>query len=171
MKNAFTIIELIFVIAIIGLLAAIAVPRFLSTKVSASKANFKSTIAAAQTAIDNLHGEWLTNDDFNWTVGADGQNHGNDWNNTTGYPKKLDSGKDTESIFSYILRKPLNSCSRKYNKDSSKYTDCFEEVDKNLYNYYFSPEDYVEVNYSESDGLFHCIDKGLGKKACEDSLR
>ena len=41
MKRAFTIIELIFVIAIIGLLAAIALPRFISTE---SNAKFKPAL-------------------------------------------------------------------------------------------------------------------------------
>jgi len=172
MKKSFTLIELIFVITIIGLLAAVAVPRFLSTEVSASKANFKSSIASAQTAIDNLHGEWVANDDFEWNPGADGQNHTNDWNNTTGYPKKIDDGQDTNDTFSYILRKPLNSCNVKY-KDSTKYTDCFEEYDNNAYKYYFSPKDYVEVNYSQADGLFKCVGGGGGLdiNACKNILR
>jgi len=170
MKKSFTLIELIFVITIIGLLAAVAVPRFLTTKVSASKANFKSSIASAQTAIDNLHGEWVANDNFEWNPGADGKDHSSDWNDTTGYPKKIDDGQNTDDIFSYILRKPINSCNAKYN-DSAKYTDCFEEVDDNVYKYYFSPTDYVEVNYSQSDGLFKCMDKGLGQKACKDIIR
>jgi len=170
MKKSFTLIELIFVIVIIGLLAAVAVPRFLTTKVSASKANFKSTIASVQTAIDNLHGEWVANDDFVWNPAADGNDHSQDWNDTTGYPKKLDYGSGTDSIFSYVLRKPLNSCNRKYG-DSSKYTDCFEESQENVYHYYFSPKDYVEINYSEADGLFHCSDGTLNKKACEDIIR
>ncbi len=169
--KAFTLIELIFVIVIIGLLAAVAVPRFLLTEVSASKANLKSTVASVQTAIDNLHGEWVSNDDFVWNPAADGQDHSGDWNDTTGYPKKLDSGKDTNWTFSYVLREPVVSCNEKFNKDSTKYTNCFYESDDNVYKYYFSPKDYVEFNYSEADGLFRCMDKGLGEKACKDILR
>jgi len=45
MKKAFTLIELIFVIAIIGLLAAIAVPRFLST---VQNAKFKPALAVTR---------------------------------------------------------------------------------------------------------------------------
>ena len=45
MKKAFTLIELIFVIVIIGLLAAVAVPRFLST---VQNAKFKPALAVTR---------------------------------------------------------------------------------------------------------------------------
>jgi len=41
-KRSFTLIELIFVIVIIGLLAAVAVPKFLTTKKNAETANLPS---------------------------------------------------------------------------------------------------------------------------------
>jgi len=53
MKRAFTLIELIFVIVIIGLLAAIAVPKFLNLKQNAQASSVvKTTIDAAQQAVE-----------------------------------------------------------------------------------------------------------------------
>lgn len=51
MRNAFTLIELIFVIVIIGLLSAVAVPKFVSLKQHAQANNvIKTTVDAASQA-------------------------------------------------------------------------------------------------------------------------
>jgi len=53
MKRAFTLIELIFVIVIIGLLAAVAVPKFLNLKQHATANNvIKTTVDGAQQAVE-----------------------------------------------------------------------------------------------------------------------
>ena len=53
MKRAFTLIELIFVIVIIGLLSAVAVPKFLNLKQHAEASNVvKTTVDAAQQAVE-----------------------------------------------------------------------------------------------------------------------
>jgi len=53
MKKAFTLIELIFVIVIIGLLAAVAVPKFLNLKQHAQASSVvKTTVDAAQQAVE-----------------------------------------------------------------------------------------------------------------------
>lgn len=53
MKKAFTLIELIFVIVIIGLLAAVAVPKFLNLKQNAEAANLiKATVDTASATVN-----------------------------------------------------------------------------------------------------------------------
>jgi len=51
MKNAFTVIELIFVIVIIGILSAIAIPKFSKTSELAYESRAESTVAALRSAI------------------------------------------------------------------------------------------------------------------------
>ena len=51
MKKAFTMVELIFVIVIIGILSAIAIPKFAATRDDAIISKARSTVAALRSAI------------------------------------------------------------------------------------------------------------------------
>ncbi len=53
MKKAFTMIELVFVIVVIGILASIAIPRFAATRDDADISSAKATIAAVRCALAN----------------------------------------------------------------------------------------------------------------------
>lgn len=53
MKKAFTLLELIFAILILGIIASYAVPKFLHTKDSALSGTIKRDIISAQTAIQS----------------------------------------------------------------------------------------------------------------------
>jgi general secretion pathway protein G len=163
MKKAFTLIELIFVIVILGLLASVALPKFKNLTKHAKDSSIKSVITSVQSSIDNVHSQWVINDDFVW-VGADGKDHSADFNKTTGYPEKLDDGKGASKLFSYVLKVAINSCGNKSN-------GCFEEYDNNKYEYNYTASKALRFEYNESNGLIECDDGvGVTKEECENLL-
>jgi len=101
MRRAFTLIEIIMVLVIIGILAAVAVPRFSRLSSNAKVASELATASTIQSAINDVHSEWVTSEDgFTW--GND--KNQNDINNTTGYPKKLGDCNSSSSSFNWILK-------------------------------------------------------------------
>jgi prepilin-type N-terminal cleavage/methylation domain-containing protein len=151
MKKAFTLIELIFVIVIIGVLASVAIPKFNNLTNNAKSSSIKSVVTSVQSSIDNIHGQWIINDNYKW-IGADGNDHSADFNDSTGYPKKLDDGSN---LFSYVLKIPIPSC-------NGKNSGCWKEYDDNKYEYFFNSNDVLKLEYNASDGVLNCI-KGEGK--------
>lgn len=57
-SNAFTLIELLIVVAIIGILAAIAVPNFLNAQTRAKLAQVESNFKALSTAFETYRVDW-----------------------------------------------------------------------------------------------------------------
>lgn len=108
--KAFTMIELIFVIVIIGILAAIAIPKFTNLTSNAKVSSELSTASAVETAIESAHSEWIVSDcSFSW--GADKTSNcsqnpnsvSNEFNCSTGYPQNLGDCNNNEP-FKYILK-------------------------------------------------------------------
>ncbi len=87
MRRAFSMIELVFVIVILGILAAVAIPRFTSIQDDALISNEKTTIGVARQGISMLYGKRLTRgEDFNITLT---DKDGNDYVAQVSFTSKL----------------------------------------------------------------------------------
>jgi len=96
-RSAFTMVELIFVIVIIGVLASIGIPKLSGVSDGAKKTAEIATISAVSTALESAHGEWSINENaFIW-----GNSRSSTELNSLGYPNDLNaSGK----VFGAILK-------------------------------------------------------------------
>jgi len=98
MKKAFTLVELIFVIVIIGVLAAAAIPQFSKLTDNAKISTELSTASSVQAALEAVHGEWIISDcNFTW-----GNNRPYGELNANGYPTSL--GESPTKPINYILK-------------------------------------------------------------------
>lgn len=69
-KNAFTMIEIVFVIVVLGILAAIAVPKFAATRDDATVAKGRAAVASIRSGIVTERQARLIKGDSTWITAA-----------------------------------------------------------------------------------------------------
>lgn len=112
MKSGFTMIELIFVIIILGILAVTALPKFMGVQDDAKIAAEKGVVGAVRGGISLSHSKWLLKQTSPVDWDADG-NH--ETFSATGYLVNLETGNaynDTftaNTAFQEILSEPAQA--------------------------------------------------------------
>ena len=148
MKKAFTMLELIFVIVVIGILAAVAIPRLMVTRNDAVIVKGKSQVSAIRNGISLQKSR-------NMLKGIT--------NNGSYYPDKLDNigstdyEKDDKPLFyfgdgnsSNILEYPIYS---KKNADGH-----WVKTGNNQYAFFVTQDKNISFEYNATTGSFDCTD-------------
>jgi len=157
MKKAFTILELIFVIVIIGILSAIALPRLSSTVELAHITKAKSTVAAVRNAMSTERNKRILRGNY-----------------TPITRLSVAEGYGREQIFdgfdgnasNPVLQYPLKPCAT--SGGTSK--GCWQEYSSvtNKLIYWFPEGDYVFFDLANSK--FTCVRSSTTKKILCDKL-
>lgn len=141
MKKAFTLIELVFVIVILGVLATVAIPKLIVTRDDAEIAKAKSQIAAVRSGIQLKRNEMILS-------------------GTQGYPTSLEDGA---CCFGGILSTKIEQRKDDNSYGWKKETDGSYTINTN--------KEQVKFTYSDSDGSFKCAERPSGATGDEASLK
>ncbi len=136
-KNAFTLIELIFVIVVLGILAAVALPRFGSTITQAQIASAQGDVASIRASIASERQKNLVQGD-------------------NSFPDLLDANDG--KLFSVVLLYPISAQAGGGN---------WQQTAAKAYTYTLSTSGGdlpIAFTYDNSTGRFECINSNTGDK-------
>jgi len=144
MRKAFTMIELVFVIVVIGILGMIAIPKFSATRDDATLTKAKTTVANIRTALSSevqariLKGDYTPITNVGGTIGT---------NNSKIFDFFGDANGQTTSR---VLEYPLKSCK------SATSTGCWMRLGNTSYQYFFPSAIGGSVTFAVNGGRFVC---------------
>lgn len=135
MKKAFTMVELIFVIVIIGILSAIAIPKLSGTVHQAHLTKAKTVLASVRSALSTERQKRILRGDATITIG--------------------DLGTGTTYTFQYfdnnsslpVLQQPVEYCTTEA---------CWERVSATAYRYHVT--DTLVANFTLANNRLDCSD-------------
>ena len=143
MRKAFTMIELVFVIAVIGILAVIAVPIFSATRDDATLTKAKTTVANIRTALSSEVQARILKADYTPITNVGGTKNSNSSDIFDFFGDA--SGQTTDRVLEY----PTKSC-----KADAK--SCWMRIGSSTYKYYFPSAIGGDVTFTVSGGRFNC---------------
>ncbi|UPT77308.1 type II secretion system GspH family protein [Sulfurovum sp. XGS-02] len=133
-QKAFTMIELIFVIVVIGILSAIAIPKFAATRGDAEIAKAKATVGSVRSAVAAERQKRILRGVFTPITSL---------SSNAGYDKPIFDGINGDTN-SPVLEFPLQSC-----KDNTA-QGCWYTADNVTYTYKLPVSGGVDFNLSSS---------------------
>ena len=142
MRKAFTMMELIFVIAIIGILAAIAVPKFSATRDDAIITKAKTTVANIRSALSTEIQKKILKADYSAITDVGGVINAHD--------KEIFDYFNSDNKNGRVLDYPLRSCK------SASSRGCWMRTGKSTYKYYLPNGIGGDVIFRVNNGRFEC---------------
>ena len=147
-RRAFTMLELTYVIAIIGILAAIAIPKFAATRDDAVISKARVTVASLRNAIATERQLRVLRGDFTPITNLD-SGHGNG----NAYDKPIFDRFDLNTTANRVLEYPMRTC-----KNSSA-RGCWIRSSNSRYTYKF-PHNDTDVIFDSNGSRFDCLVAG-----------
>ena len=105
-EHGFTVIELVVVIAILGILAAVALPRFAGLTNDAYEAKLEGTMGGFASAVVIAHSAWLVRGTPNTTINLEGTVV--EMDGTTGWPA-LTATQNATQLYNNLMSTTLDS--------------------------------------------------------------
>ena len=128
-KSGFTMIELVFVIVVLGILAAVAIPRFAATRVDAQISKGAADVASIRSAIVSERQSRLIAGDTAWITKEDLDDGNELFKGVLMYPQKNIANKDgawsrtgAEGSGTYVYRAGGVSTTFTYDEDDGTFT-------------------------------------------------
>ncbi len=146
-RKAFTMIELVFVIVVIGILSAIAVPKFAATRDDAIITKARATVASVRSAIATERQKRILRGDFNPITSVDSGSAG-----TANSP--IFDRYDNNTSANRVLEYPLTTC-------KSGATGCWLKQSNGVYRYYL-PYGGTYADFNVSNSRMDCTSTTTG---------